>query len=217
MPTTDERPVTLTFDNGPDNEVTPRVLDILARHDIKSTFFVVGNRLARHRGAAQRAFDEGHWIGNHTWSHSHPFREKGDVDFVRDEIDNTQSALGELAHPDKLFRPYGGQGRMDGALNGVASEHLARNGFTCVLWNSVPGDFRDPHGWPDVAFHQAKQTEWPLVVLHDILCDAMEHLDAFIAGLKDRGFVFRQEFPDSAVAIRGGKPTPVLEQGVLAN
>lgn len=213
----DERPITLTFDNGPHDEVTPRVLDILARHGIKSTFFVIGNRLAEHRAAAERAHEEGHWIGNHTWSHAQTFRDRGDSGFVAGEIDKAQAALGDLAHPDKLFRPYGARGRLDGALNQAAVDHLSRNGFTCVLWNCVPGDFENAHRWPEVALRQIGETAWPLLALHDIFAEAVGNLERFIGAVRDRGYVFRQEFPSDAIAIRNGKPTPVIEQGVLAN
>jgi peptidoglycan/xylan/chitin deacetylase (PgdA/CDA1 family) len=213
----DEKPITLTFDNGPDPEVTPYVLDILRRHDVKSTFFVVGRVLAKNRAPAERARDEGHWIGNHTWSHSNPFRERGDAAFVADEIDSTQAELGSLAHPDRLFRPYGGGGRLDGALNGVAVNHLKRGGYSCILWNCVPGDFRDAQGWPATAHQQIARNDWPLVVLHDVHAEAMTNLDGFIGALKDKGYTFRQNFPASTIAIRNGKPTPVLQTGVLVS
>src|SRR6185295_9075586 len=66
--------VTLTFDNGPEPDVTPRVLDILKAHDIRTTFFVIGEKLAdpARRRLAVRAHDEGHWIGNHTFTHTVP-------------------------------------------------------------------------------------------------------------------------------------------------
>ena len=217
MPKTDEKPITLSFDNGPHPEFTPRVLDILARHDIRTTFFVVGQNIAGNRDVVRRARDEGHWIGNHTWSHSQPFRDRGDAGFVSEEIDRTQAAIGDLAHPDKLFRPFGGGGRLDGALNTVAAEHLQANGFTCVLWNSVPGDFRDAAGWPETALRQIAQIDWPLVVLHDIHGEAMTRLDGFLTTLKDAGYGFRQQMPDSTIAILRGRPTEVLGQGVLAN
>ncbi|KRA53092.1 polysaccharide deacetylase family protein [Devosia sp. Root635] len=216
MPRTSEKPVTLSFDNGPHPEVTPLVLDVLARHDIRTTFFVVGQKLVENLDVARRARDEGHWIGNHTWSHSHPFREKGDAAFVASEIDRTQSAIGALAHDDKLFRPYGGAGRRDGALNSVAAEHLRKHRFTCVMWNSVPGDFRDAVGWPDTARRQISEIDWPLVVLHDIHGDAMTRLDRFVSTLKDEGYSFRQELPASTIVIQRGQPTEALG-GVLAN
>ena len=217
MPKIEQRPVTLSFDNGPHPKFTPRVLDILRKHDVLTTFFVVGQNLVGNGDIARRARDEGHWIGNHTWSHSHPFRDRGDSAFVASEIDQTQALIGDLAHPDKLFRPFGGAGRLDGALNAVAAEHLQRHDFTCVLWNSVPGDFRDAVGWPETALDQMSRIDWPLVVLHDIHGDAMTRLDGFITTLKDRGYLIRQELPDSTVAILRGKPTAMLSQGVLAN
>ena len=66
--------LTLTFDNGPDPETTPFVLGVLARRSLRATFFVVGNKLSTPVGSelARRAHAEGHWIGNHTWTHSVP-------------------------------------------------------------------------------------------------------------------------------------------------
>lgn len=212
-----EKRITLSFDNGPHPEFTPRVLDVLAKHEILTTFFVVGRNVVENPDIVQRAHEEGHWIGNHTWSHSHPFREQGDADFVSAEIDQTQAAIDEFAHPLKFFRPYGGQGRLDGALNSVAAEHLQKHKFTCVLWNCVPGDFRDAEGWPETAMEQISQVEWPLVVLHDIFGDAMTRLDGFLSKLKDNGYSFHQEIPDSTIAILRGEPTDVLYSGILAD
>lgn len=217
MPMTEAKRVTLSFDNGPDPRITPFVLDVLARRGVKTTFFVVGEQLARSREPAVRAAAEGHWIGNHTWSHSQPFRAKGDIDFVRAEIERTQEQIGSLAHPDKLFRPFGGGGRLDGALNTNARQHLAAGGYTCVLWSSVPGDFKDKDGWPAVAREQIAALQWPLVVLHDVHEDAMRHLDRFIGSLQDEGCTFEQQFPPDCVAMRRGESTPVMEQGVVAD
>ncbi len=209
--------ITLSFDNGPHPDVTPGVLDTLERHAIKTTFFVVGNKLAAGRAASERAQAEGHWIGNHTWSHSIPFRDRGDAEFVHAEIDRTQAELGGLAHPDKFYRPYGGAGRIDGALNATAVRRLIDGKFTCVLWNSVPGDFSDHDGWVETALRQIDTIEWPLVVLHDIHAAAMRHLDRFLGILEDRGSVFEQTFPASCVAIDHGRRTEILDSGVVAN
>lgn len=209
--------VTLTFDNGPDAEVTPMVLDILARRGIKSTFFVIGSRLAAGRAPSERAFAEGHWIGNHTWSHSIPFRDRGDMDFVRSEIDRTQEEIGALSHPRRLFRPYGGKGQLDGSLNAGAARHLAEGGYTCIVWNAVPGDFDNHDGWVEAALPQTATIDWPLVVLHDIHAGAMHHLDRFLGRLQDRGTVFEQDFPPNCVAIDRGRGTALLDAGIVAN
>jgi hypothetical protein len=66
--------VTLSFDNGPEPEATPRVLDVLARRGIPASFFVIGAKLAdpARRSLCERAQAEGHWIGNHTTTHAGP-------------------------------------------------------------------------------------------------------------------------------------------------
>ncbi len=61
--------VALTFDDGPDAAHTPRVLDVLAAHGIKASFFLIGERAAREPALARRIAEEGHDLGNHTWSH----------------------------------------------------------------------------------------------------------------------------------------------------
>ena len=73
--------LTLTFDNGPEPGVTPRVLDILRERGIKTTFFVIGEKLGdpERRRLAARAHDEGHWIGNHTFTHSVPLGQQRDA------------------------------------------------------------------------------------------------------------------------------------------
>jgi peptidoglycan/xylan/chitin deacetylase (PgdA/CDA1 family) len=218
MPEAGRKRLTLSFDNGPDPETTPYVLDILQRRGVKTTFFIVGEKLRAHRALAERAVAEGHWIGNHTWSHSLTFREEGGADFVHAEIDRTQEVIGDLAHPDQLFRPYGGQGRLDGALNAVAVRHLANRGYTCITWNTVPRDWRDAEGWPETALSLIPRSEWPLVVLHDHKALAMRRLDGFIGELQDRGYELRQEFPPDCIVMRHGRETAALHSsGVLAN
>ena len=60
--------LTLSFDNGPEPDVTPSVLDVLAARNIQTTFFVIGSKLQdpERRALSERAREEGHWIGNHT-------------------------------------------------------------------------------------------------------------------------------------------------------
>lgn len=64
------RRVALTFDDGPDPEVTPGVLDALARHGARATFFAIGRKVEAHPEIARRVIAEGHELGNHSWKHS---------------------------------------------------------------------------------------------------------------------------------------------------
>jgi peptidoglycan/xylan/chitin deacetylase (PgdA/CDA1 family) len=95
--------------------VTPRVLDVLRERGIKTTFFVIGEKLGdrERRRLAARAHDEGHWIGNHTFTHSVPLGQQHDTETAEKEIGRTQAAIGDLAHPKRWFRPFGGGGNLD--------------------------------------------------------------------------------------------------------
>jgi peptidoglycan/xylan/chitin deacetylase (PgdA/CDA1 family) len=199
--------LTVTFDNGPEPQVTPGVLDVLARRGIASTFFVIGQKLGerRARACAERAHAEGHWIGNHTFTHSRPLGEQRGEAAV-EEISRTQAALGALAHPDRLFRPMGGGGHLDRRLlNPAAAALLTAGGYTCVLWNAVPRDWADPEGWLDTALAQLAGQPETLMVLHDLPTGAMRHLDRFLGAARDRGARFRQDFPPACLPIVAGR------------
>lgn len=206
--------VTLSFDNGPELEVTPLVLDALSRAGIKSTFFVLGKKMAdpQKRKLAERAFAEGHWIGDHTYTHSVPFGINPDPDACEKEIGRTQALVGDLAHVDRLFRPFGGGGNLNTQLLSRSTvDYLTRGKYTCVLWNSVPRDWVDPEGWVERALEQCAAQPWSLVVLHDLPMGASRHLERFIERVRERGGRFRQDLPPSCVPIRKGEIVLPLE------
>jgi peptidoglycan/xylan/chitin deacetylase (PgdA/CDA1 family) len=201
--------LTLSFDNGPTAEVTPHVLDVLARRHVKSTFFVIGEKLVRpgSHTLAERAHAEGHWIGNHTWSHSVPFGLMQSKDAIV-EFDRTQDAIGALVHPHRLFRPYGQGGNLDRRrLSQPVLDHLTRAGATVVLWSALPRDWQDPDGWIERALEQCVAMPWSLMVLHDLPTGAMRHLDRFIGLVADRGGRIRQKFPQDCLPMVDGRLT----------
>lgn len=200
--------ITLTIDNGPSPGVTERVLDILARHGIRTTFFVLGQQVATPEGRklAECAHGEGHWIGNHTWSHRAPLGRLGAEESVA-EIARTQEAIGDLAHPGKLFRPVGGGGALGPhLLSPAAYDHLLAGGYTCVLWNAVPGDFSRPAAWVETAIELCAAENEPLLVLHDMPGACADRLDEFLGLMTDRGYTFRQELPKGEIVIDRGQP-----------
>jgi len=211
--------VTLTFDNGPEPDVTDRVLDVLAATGVKATFFVLGAKLAdpRRRALAERAHAEGHWIGNHTWSHAEPLGRIAEASRVVSEIVETQALIGGLSHPDRLFRPFGGGGAIGThLLSPAAVEVLKSERMSCVLWNAVPRDWENPLGWPEVALAQCLQRPWTLLVLHDLPTGAMSRLLVFIDRVREHGGRFRQDFPPECVPIRNGEALLPLEPYVSA-
>jgi peptidoglycan/xylan/chitin deacetylase (PgdA/CDA1 family) len=211
--------LTLSFDNGPEPEVTPLVLDTLARHDLRATFFVIGEKLAKPggRALAERAHAQGHWIGNHSYTHSRPFGLRDEPDLVDKEIRRTEDLIGELACPQKLFRPFGGGGNLDRRLlNGDVVNHLEREHYTCVLWNAIPRDWDDPEGWVARALTQCTAQPWSLMVLHDLPTGAMRNLDRFLTEAVAAGARIRQEFPTECLPMVNGIAVRPLEPYVAA-
>lgn len=209
--------LTLTFDNGPEPETTPFVLDVLARRDVKTTFFVLGKKLVEpgRRALCERAKAEGHFIGNHTWTHSGPFGTRYDIDLAAQEIGRTQDELGTLSSPHRYFRPQGGGGALGPhLLTSETAGFLERGHYTCVLWNAIPRDWNDPDGWVERALEQCKAQPWTLMVLHDLPTGAMRHLDRFLGAVTARGGRLRQDFPPDCLPIVDGVAKETLPQFV---
>lgn len=207
--------VCLTFDNGPEPEVTPGVLAVLARRDIRASFFVIGAKLRdpAARACAERARAEGHAIGNHTLTHGAPLGRRGDAEAVA-EIAAADALIGDLHGPDRLFRPNGGGGLLGPhLLNRAAADHLVAQRHTIWLWNALPGDWRDPQGWPEAGLALLRAAEGPmLMVLHDLPNGAMAHLDRFLGAAMEAGARFDADPPESCVPLRRGVAGPGLER-----
>lgn len=205
--------VTLSFDNGPEPEVTPGVLDTLAKHSVKASFFVIGRKVstAEGRALAMRASAEGHWIGNHTFSHTQPLGELKRAAALN-EFEQTEEALAWLDQKPRLFRPYGREGRLGPhLLHPAVVERLVSGRYSTVLWNCVPRDWRDPEGWMSTALQQCRSRDWSLVVLHDLPTGAMRHLDRFLTVLKESNVPIVQEYPQECVPIREGRIEGAVE------
>jgi peptidoglycan/xylan/chitin deacetylase (PgdA/CDA1 family) len=211
--------LTLSFDNGPDPTVTPEVLATLRDHGVAATFFMIGRRLAEPGGIelAERAWREGHWIGNHTWTHAVPLGERDEPDLVEKELASTQRLIAPFCHPHRWFRPFGGGGNLDRRLlNRPVVTYLAAERFSCVLWNAVPRDWADPDGWVETALAQCAAQPWTLLVLHDLPTGAMRHLPRFLDAVRARGGRFRQEFPPDCVPMLDGQVVGTLDPFISA-
>ena len=184
------------------------MLAVLKEEKILATFFVLGAKLAdpARRKLAAQAHAEGHWIGNHTMTHGVPLgriREKGKA---RSEILDAQKLVGELSHPDRFFRPFGGGGALGShLLNEEAVAALREEKMTCVLWNAIPRDFAEPEKWVQRALKQCAAQPWTLLVLHDLPNGAMAHVKKFVDEIRQRGGTFTQDFPPECVPIRRGE------------
>jgi peptidoglycan/xylan/chitin deacetylase (PgdA/CDA1 family) len=171
-----------------------------------------GRRRAPPAGAA-----EGHWIGNHTYSHSTALGEFLDRDASIGEIASTQALIGDLSPQPPLFRPYANSGVLDRrVLNPRAVEYLAANRFSVVLWNALPRDWVD-QDWVERAIEQCAQQPWTVMVLHDEHGRALPGLECFLLQVSVAGVRFRQDFPDACLPIKDGVIQQPLDHLVAAS
>ena len=129
--------IALTFDDGPNPEWTPRLLDILAKHDVKATFFMLGKFASVHSELVRRVAAEGHLIGDHSWSH--PKLSYCPAKRIEDELKRTKDTLEQIVGAKvKFFRPPFGARR-------PAVFRIARElGLEPVLWNAMTDDWIEP-------------------------------------------------------------------------
>ena len=172
--------VYLTFDDGPHPEYTPQVLDVLARHDARATFFVVGSLAQAYPDIIQRIAAEGHTIANHTWEHEDL---AGLSRAAFDEtISRTQMVLGDLAAPC-LRPPYG-------SIGAFTREWASDHGLSLLTWDASPSDWLRPPA-EEIADYIVQWARPGVVLLmHDGGGDrstTVQGLDMALERLADRG------------------------------
>ena len=125
--------VYLSFDDGPIPEVTPWVLETLAQHQAKATFFVIGDNVRKNPEVLERVIAGGHAIGNHTFHHLKQPTVKPSV--YLDDIDRCTRQLAEHGISTQLFRPPYGK------LKSVVAKPILERGFKIVMWDVLSADF----------------------------------------------------------------------------
>ena len=179
--------IALTFDDGPHPEQTPKVLDVLEKYGAKGTFFVIGKNIAGNEAVVRRILDDGHEIGNHTYTH--PLR-SGSSDALLEEAAKTTELLeSTFDYSPVLFRPPGGN------ISGSMIESICASGYKCVLW-SWRMDTRD---WASPPVESVVQTVLRDVKFGDIILfhdnvygtsPTAEALEIILPELIERGYSF---------------------------
>lgn len=208
------RRLTLTFDNGPDPDATPRVLEVLRERQVRAHFFVLGKQVATPAGRrlVARALDEGHLVGNHSFSHQVPLGEDPRPEAVEAELVATEELLAPLVGAARRFRPFGGGGVLGPhLLSPRAVDYLVAHRYSCVLWSSVPRDWEDPEGWPERALAECGQQEHAVLVLHDLVNACAAKLGGFIDRARQLGFELVTELPRGCTPILDGEIVGELE------
>jgi peptidoglycan-N-acetylglucosamine deacetylase len=160
---TREPAIALTFDDGPDPQETPRVLDVLERHGARGTFFQVGKSVERYPEIVARAAAAGHALANHSWDHP-SFRQ------IRGSYRRAQIRwCGEALAPHggtRLFRPPFGEQSLASRLDAL------RCGHRVVCWDVVAEDWRDDPADVLVARVMRRLRRGSIVLFHDTLFKA---------------------------------------------
>jgi peptidoglycan/xylan/chitin deacetylase (PgdA/CDA1 family) len=174
--------IALTFDDGPNATLTPKLLDLLAARHLKATFFVIGQNAADHPDILMRAVREGHEIGNHSWSH--PNLGKMSDDAVRRELQKTDDAITAAIgkRPTLMRPPYG-------SITARQKKWIHEEfGYRIILWDVDPLDWKRP-GPSVVTARILKETKAGSIVLsHDIHPPTIEAMPATFDQLMKKGF-----------------------------
>lgn len=214
--------LTVSFDNGPDPECTPEVLDILAERGVAASFFVCGRGNRLHpalradceagRSILERAKREGHWIGNHSLTHTVELGTTRDPRVIEREIGGDEEILGDL-NDRKLFRPYMGGGILcERTFSPEAVQYLCDGSYTVALFNCVPRDWENPDGWPEAALEQMARLDWTLLIVHDVArYGGMKQLARFLDEVARRDVQIVQALPPECVPIRDGEVVGSLD------
>lgn len=178
------RYIAMTFDDGPNATLTPRLLDLLAAHKMKVTFFVVGENAAEHPEILKRAVREGHEIANHSWSHPN-LGQMGD-EGVRRELQKTDDAIKAAigTRPTLLRPPYGSiTPRQRNWINEAF-------GYRIIIWDVDPLDWKRPG--PSVVTSRIVTETKPgsIILAHDIHPATIEAMPATFDQLEAKGFKF---------------------------
>ena len=174
----------MTFDDGPSATLTPKLLDLLAAHHIKATFFVIGENVAEHPEIVSRAAREGHEIANHSWSH--PNLGKMSDESVRRQLRQTDDAIKSATgkRPTLMRPPYGSITARE--KRWIHDEF----GYDIILWDVDPYDWKRP-GPAVVRARILKETRPGSIVLsHDIHPGTIEAMPSTFDELEAKGFKF---------------------------
>nr|WP_243236934.1 polysaccharide deacetylase family protein [Heliobacterium chlorum] len=190
--------VYLTFDDGP-SEITPAILDVLAQHNVKATFFVTGNETPFGKEMYRRIVKEGHAIGNHTFSHKYGLIYASGDRFM-DEVKRLDGLIAQETgvHTDILRFPGGSN--FNGTLGIDFMRQLSRRcideGYDYFDWNVDSKDSEKPVQSKETITSSVKEQvsnkNTAVILFHDLSAKktTVEALPEIIEHLKSQGFTF---------------------------
>lgn len=200
-----EKLVFLTFDDGPSTTITPQILDILKEKDVKATFFIVGEALKDGGKEAEailkRTLEEGHAIGNHSWSHDYNILyPKGTLDakaFIK-EYEETDALLKKVLGNEfttRIIRCPGGCKTWKGMDK--LDDYLKKNKRYKIDWDALTedaeGEKKTPQQLVKIAEDTSKDKDIVVLLMHDTYGkdETVKALPQIIDYFKSKGYVFK--------------------------
>lgn len=179
----------LTFDDGPTPEITEWVLGILKQHDIKATFFCIGNNIEKHPDIFKKVVEQGHSIANHTFNHVNGWNTQNDA-----YLENTDACEKSIerhtgtVYTQKLFRPPYGK------IKSAQAAEVRKRGYKIIMWDVLSADFDKTITPQKCLANVTKNTrEGSVIIFHDSV-KAFPNLEyalpKAIDYLKGKGFNF---------------------------
>lgn len=180
---TTEKKIAISFDDGPDRDYTPELLNYLKSEGIKATFFLIGNKVQEQPDLAKRIYAEGHLIGNHSWSHS-AFFDIYSAAKVRKEIAQTNSIINAtLGVQPAIFRPpYG-------VTNPSIKKAVVNSEMTAMGWTirSYDSNLNTP---PETIIRNVTEKIAPgaVILFHDTNPATVKIVSGVIGKAQEKGF-----------------------------
>ncbi|CAG7653640.1 polysaccharide deacetylase family protein [Paenibacillus allorhizosphaerae] len=168
---TSDKKIALTFDDGPDPKHTPFLLDLLKAAGAKATFFAVGRQLESYPSLARRIVEEGHDLGNHTYSH--PDLSKLDAGPMHEELLKTELIIQNITETKpRLFRPpYL-------SCNRQVVKAAQKFGYLTIMASIDTHDYKRPGVKPIVGTVMSKLNKGAIVLMHDSGGDRRQTIEA---------------------------------------
>ena len=196
----EEKTAYLTFDDGPNNTITPKVLDILKEKDIKASFFVIGKYVEEYPEIVKREYEEGHYIANHSYNHDNTKLYKSAESF-KNEIEKTDIAIGKAIgvedYCSHIFRfPNGFMAPLYKEEKKALVSILEKMDYTYIDWNCLNNDSMKKYTGSQLINNlkeSSKNKNTLVILMHDTkdVSNSSLVLKESIEFLQEQGYEFK--------------------------
>ena len=177
---TDQKKIWITFDDGPDEKATPYLINVLEKFDIKATFFIIGNQAKKYPELVKLIINNGHKIGNHSFSHLNGFSTNNNKYF--EDVEQAKKYI-----DSDIFRPPFGK------ITPFQIKNLKKD-FKIIMWDIMSWDFKE-NIYPNKIYKNVIDNveNGSIILFHNNLKsynNLKNSLEIILEKLKDKGYQF---------------------------